>query len=224
MTKKYYCTLDTETIGGVISPDGFYHLGGIIHDRNGSIVGCFNYLVSEWFNEMLTDDYAKNKVEQYNTMLINGDATLIDTEENAIAMVNNLLNLYNVDTLLAYNSGFDFTKTKCKELIADRNFIDLWLMAVETICQKTSFKNFCQNNGKVTQYGRCKTNAQTLYAFITDDPHYKEEHTALEDSIIELEIFKACIKTHKPYTQNEHMNDISNWYLRIPKVKRKQTL
>ena len=40
---------------------------------------------------------------------------------------------------------------------------------------------------------RPRENAETLYAFLTNDPTYVEEHTALEDSKIELEILLATL-------------------------------
>ena len=77
-----YCTLDTETVGGATNPTGIYHLGGIIHDRNGNIYGCFNYLIAEMLDEIAMDDYAKKNIALYEEMLCEGTATLIDTQEN----------------------------------------------------------------------------------------------------------------------------------------------
>lgn len=219
MTKKYYCTLDTETYGGAQSPKGIYHLGGVIHDRQGAVVGCFNYVIAEHFDQIQLDDYAKKNADNYLEMLVDGNATLIGTEQQAIDSVTKLLDFYGVNTVMAFNSGFDFEKTKCKELVEGRNFIDLWLMALETICQKESFKEFCGQSNRKTANGNCKTNAETIYAYLRNDPQYKEEHTALEDSLIELEIFKACIKMHKRYTQNQHTNDNANWFMLLPKAK-----
>ena len=34
-----------------------------------------------------------------------------------------------------------------------------------------------------------------------------EEHTALKDAEIEMEIFLACLKMHKKYTKNVHQWD-----------------
>ena len=45
--KNVYCVLDTETYGGAAFPKGIYHLAGIIHDRQGNVYGCFNYLIAE---------------------------------------------------------------------------------------------------------------------------------------------------------------------------------
>ena len=215
---KIYCTLDTETVGGASKPTGFYHLGGIIHDRQGNVLGCFNYLVAEMFDLIKDDDYAKKNFDLYLEMVEQGTATMIDTQENAVAMVNALCNYYEVTTMTAFNSGFDYCKTMCELLLNGREFIDLWLMALECICQKTSYKKFCEESGRYNNKGNCRTNAESVYAYLIGEPTYCEEHTALEDSKIELQIFNACIKSHKKFTQNTHWFDSPNKFALIPKL------
>ena len=214
-----YCTLDTETVGGINNPLGFYHLGGIIHNRNGEVIGCFNYLIAEMLSYVLNDDYAKKSLPLYYEMLNNGTATLIDTQEHAIKVVNSTLEFYNVNVMTAFNSGFDYCKTMCAKLLEGREFIDLWLMALETICYKASFKKFCAKNGKYNNKGTCRTNAETVFAFLINDPEYCEEHTALEDSKIELQIFNACIKSHKRFTKNCHCFDSENKWGLFPRIE-----
>ena len=216
---KIYCTLDTETVGGATTPEGFYHLAGIIHDRQGNIFGCFNYLVADMLDRIEFDEYAKKNMPLYTVMLQEGSATLVDTQENAIAMVNAICEYYNVQTMMAFNSGFDYCKTMCRDLLEGREFIDIWLMALETICQKASYKKFCAENGRYNKKGNCRTNAETVYAYLTDTPEFCEEHTALEDSKIELEIFNACIKSHKRFTQNCHCFDCPNKWDLFPHIQ-----
>lgn len=218
MNKKIYCTLDTETVGGATNPLGFYHLGGIIHDREGNIYGCFNYLVADMFDLIEEDEYAKNNIDLYTDMVEQGLATMIDTQENAVAMVNALCNYYGVNTMTAFNSGFDYCKTQCADLLEGREFVDLWLMALETICQKASYRKFCAENGRYNAKGNCKTNAETVFAYIINDPTYCEEHTALEDSKIEKIIFDECIKMHKKFTPNTHCWDYEDKFSLFPKI------
>lgn len=219
MNKKMYCTLDTETVGGINNPKGIYHLGGIIHNRQGEVVGCFNYLIAEMLPYVLQDDYAKKNLHLYFEMLANGTATLIDTQEHAIEVVDSTLTFYNVGTMTAFNSGFDYCKTMCAKLLEGREFIDLWLMALQTICQKASYKQFCQDNERYNAKKTCSTNAETVFAYLTNNPCYVEEHTALEDAKIELEIFNACIKMHKKFTPNCHCFDYENKWGLFPKVE-----
>ena len=213
-----YCTLDTETVGGASNPLGFYHLGGIIHNRLGEVVGCFNYIIAEMLPYVLNDDYAKKNLPLYYEMLREGTATLIDTQAHAIEVVNSTLEFYNVGIMTAYNSGFDYCKTMCAELLEGREFIDLWLMALECICQKASYKKFCAESGRTNGKGGCKTNAESVFAYLIGNPTYCEEHTALEDSKIELEIFNACIKSHKKFTPNCHCWDFEGKFGLFPKL------
>ena len=120
--------------------------------------------------------------------------------------------------MTAFNSGFDYCKTMCAELLEGREFIDLWLMALETICCKKSYQVFCAESGRYNNRGNCQTNAESVFAYLTDNPNYCEEHTALEDSKIELEIFNACIKSHKKFTPNTHWFDSPNKFDLIPKL------
>ena len=136
--KNIYCTLDTETFGGASNPKGIYHLAGIIHTRKGEVLATFNYLISEHYNEIEKDSYAKRNFHKYADMIANGIVTSIPTEKMAVEMVNNLCEFYGVNVMTAYNSGFDFVKTECRELLNGRQFIDTWLMALQTIATKKS--------------------------------------------------------------------------------------
>lgn len=206
--KNIYCTLDTETFGGAVNPKGVYHLAGIIHDRNGKIFATFNYLIAEHFSEILKDDYAKQNFPKYLEMVNNGIVTMIATEEEAVKAVDELCNFYNVRFMMAFNSGFDYVKTICQSLIKNREFIDIWLMAVQTLTKIKKYSTFCRENGLKSSTGKSvATNAEAFYAYITNNADYKEEHTALEDSKIEMQIFLACLKTHKKFSRNVHCFD-----------------
>lgn len=208
MKKIVYCTLDTETFGGASNPKGIYHLAGFIHYRDGKIIAPFNYLIAEHFNKINKDEYAKKNFSLYLSMIERGEITVIDTEEHAVEMVDALCNLYGVRYMMAYNSAFDFTKTACSKLIENREFIDIYLMTLQTITQIHKYAKFCRENGFRSTSGRSvATSAESVYAYLTGNVDYKEEHTALEDSKIELQIFLACNATHKYYTKNMHQFD-----------------
>lgn len=208
MTKNIYCTLDTETFGGASAPQGIYHLAGIIHDRAGNIFASFNYLISEHYEEIERDSYAKKNFWKYLEMIRDGVVTMIPTEDMAVSMVDALCDFYGVRYMMAYNTGFDFCKTKCRSLIEDREFIDIYLMTVQTITHVKKYATFCRENGFRSSSGKSvATSAESVYAYLTNNTEYKEEHTAFEDSKIEMQIFLACIATHKRYTKNVHQWD-----------------
>lgn len=209
--KKMYCTLDTETVGGAATPKGFYHIGGFIHDRQGNVAAGFNLVVASMFEEIRYDDYAKKNWPLYEHMVTTGIATMVDTEDSAIKIINALCDFYNVHTMMAFNSGFDFGKTKASALIENRDFIDLYLAAAETLGQYKKYANFCRENHFCSSSKKnISMTAQSFYAFIISNPSYCEEHTALEDARIEMEIFKSIIKTHKKFTQNCVFYDAKN--------------
>lgn len=219
--KNIYCTLDTETYGGAATPKGIYHLGGVIHTRAGEVLATFNLLIAEHYDEIAKDDYAKKNFDRYAEMVENGVVSFAPTEEMAVAFVDDLLKYYGAKYVMAFNSGFDFTKTKCRELLNGREFIDIQLMALQTLAGKR-YADFCRDNDRLTASKKSvSTNAESFYAFITDQPDYCEEHTAFEDSKIEMLIFLACLRTHKKFTKNAHWWDYVNendaWYL-VPKV------
>lgn len=205
MNKTIYCTLDTETVGGASTPTGMYNLGCTIHDREGNIFATCSMLVMEHYDEIRTDDYAKKNFHLYEERLARGEMSAVATEEEAVSIVRNLCHFYGVRYVMAFNSGFDFCKTICRQLLDEFEFIDLWLMAVQTICHQKGYAKFCRENGFKSSTGKsCATSAESVYAYITGNPDYTEEHTALNDALIEMEIFVKCLSLHKKFTKNIH--------------------
>lgn len=205
MKKTIYCTLDTETVGGCANPKGMYNLGCVIHDKDGNIFATTSMLVMEHYNDIEKDTYAKNNFHIYEERLNNGTMSAVATERDAIEIVRNLCKFYGVKYVQAYNSVFDFEKTICRELLDDFEFIDIYLMALQTITHLKGYKKFCIENGFKSQSGKsCATSAESVYAFITDNADYTEEHTALSDAMIEKDIFVRCYKMHKKFTKNTH--------------------
>ena len=208
MNKNIYCTLDTETIGGAANPTGMYNLGCTIHDKDGNIFATTSMLIMEHFEEIRNDDYAKKNFPIYVERLERGEMSAITTEEEALAIVRNLCRFYGVKYVMAYNTGFDLVKTICRELLDEFEFIDLYLMALQTITHQKGYAKFCHENGFKSRSGKsCATSAESVYAFITNNPGYEEEHTALSDALIEMAIFVKCYSLHKAFTKNVHQYD-----------------
>ena len=208
MRKIMYCTLDTETVGGASEPTGTYNFGCTIHDREGNIFATCSLLVMNHYEEIKNDDYAKKNFPLYAERLKSGEITAVATEEEALSIIRNLCFFYDVKYVMAYNTGFDLCKTICKELTKDFEFIDLYLMALQTVTHQKKYAKFCiENNFKSKSGKSCATTAESIYAFITNNPSYKEEHTALSDAMIEMAIFVHCLKMHKKFTKNIHQWD-----------------
>ena len=140
MKKNIYCTLDTETVGGCTAPTGMYNLGAVIHDKQGNIFATCSMLVMEHYDEIAKDDYAKRNFPIYAERLARGEMTAVATEAEAVQMLSNLCHFYGVRYVMAYNSGFDFCKTSCKSMLDEFEFIDIYLMALQTITHKKGYR------------------------------------------------------------------------------------
>ena len=72
---------------------------------------------------------------------------------------------------------------------------DTMKMANDVIATTPSYKNFCLENGFVTKHKkpRPQRKAETLYRYLNNQTDYIEEHTALADSRIELEILLVAL-------------------------------
>lgn len=203
--KNIYCTLDTETVGGAASPTGMYNLGAVIHDKDGNIFATISVLVMEHYEDINKDSYAKKHFPVYAERLANGSISAVTTEAEAVSIVRNLCHFYGVKYVMAYNSCFDFCKTVCRDLLDEFEFIDLYLMALQTITHQKGFDKFCHENNFVSDSGKsCATGVEAVYAFITENPDFEEEHTALSDAMNEMAIFVKCYSLHKRFTKNCH--------------------
>lgn len=208
MRKIMYCTLDTETLGGASAPKGIYNIGGLIHNREGNIYASFNYIIAEYYREIDGAYYGKKTFPRYQEMINCGGATMVATESEAIQAINNLLNIYQVKYVMAYNTSFDFIKTAACALMENREFIDIYHMAFEIFSIRKSYRTFCADHNFFTKNHNCKLSVETMYAFLTNNPSFEEEHTAFSDASQEMEIFVRCVKAHKRYTKNVHHNDV----------------
>lgn len=204
--KTIYCTLDTETVGGFV-PTGMYNLGCVIHDRDGNIFATTSMLVMEHYDEISTDNYAKKNFHLYEERLANGTMSAIATEGEAVEIVRNLCKKYGVKYVMAYNTGFDFTKTACRSLLDDFEFIDIQYAFFDTIAKQKKYNRFCCENGYVTASGNIQMTAEIAYRFCSKDFDFIEEHTALNDAMIEMQIFLAVLSTHKKYPRNIHKSN-----------------
>jgi hypothetical protein len=56
-----------------------------------------------------------------------------------------------------------------------------------------AYQDFCDEHGLYSESGNYSTSAETAYKFVTKTIDFVEEHTALADSLIELDILVACV-------------------------------
>lgn len=202
MKKNVYAIIDTETANGFKNPY-CYDVAVIVFDKKGNEYFRKNWLVSNvWNNErMFKTAYYAWKRPLYDSI----EKEIVNTY-TFITELNSILENYEVNYLLAYNLKFDLNSINktvehftynSKFNTENVEYIDVWNVAIDILMNNNNYKNFCKENGFMSECGNYKTNAEVCYRFITKEILFDESHTAMNDCEIEKEIFMTCVKRKK---------------------------
>ena len=202
MKKNVYAIIDTETANGLKNPL-CYDVAVIIFNKKGTELFRKNWLVSNvWNNErMFKTAYYAWKRPLYDNI----EKEIVNTY-TFISEMNEIIDNYQVNFLLAYNLKFDLNSINktverftynSKFNTENVEYIDVWNVAIDIIMNNNSYKSFCRENGFVSDAGNYKTSAEICYRFLTNIIDFDESHTAMDDCEIEKEIFMTCVKRKK---------------------------
>lgn len=192
--------LDTETIS--LDKPFVYDLGYTIADADGNIIAKKSYVITQIWNnkELFATSYYAAKKPLYISRLKSKYSKKVSWG-NAMRYLANDIKKYGVTEIFAYNSKFDTRAL---------NFMCAWYKVVSglgsiqikdimkyiaPITETEDYKNFCEINGYMTAHKipQCQKKAETLYRYLTKNVDFTEEHTGLEDSLIELEILMVAL-------------------------------
>ena len=67
-------------------------------------------------------------------------------------------------------------------------------MAREILRDDDNYGEFCYNNDYLTKHGSRRYTAEIIYRWLTNDNEFAENHTGLEDVMIERKIFLFCVE------------------------------
>lgn len=202
MKKNVYAIIDTETANGLKNPL-CYDVAVIVFDKKGTELFRKNWLVSNvWNNErMFKTAYYAWKRPLYDNI----EKEIVNTY-TFISEMNEIIDNYQVNFLLAYNLKFDLNSINktverftynSKFNTENVEYIDVWNVAIDIIMNNNSYKSFCRENGFISDAGNYKTSAEICYRFLTNIIDFDESHTAMDDCEIEKEIFMTCVKRKK---------------------------
>ena len=206
----YYLILDVETANGLEQPL-VYDIGGVVADKRGNVYEKFSFVIRDIFvleRELMRTAYYADKIPEYVYGLRNGDREMVDFYQ-ARRYILNLMEQYNIHDVAAYNAHFDrnalnttqrwLTKSKSRYFFPyNTNFICIWNMACQTICQRKTYKEFCETNQYISKRGtNYSTSAETVYKYLTINPDFIEEHKGFDDVLIETYIMRRCFESHK---------------------------
>jgi len=207
--KNVILVIDTETVG---LEGHVYDMGWTITDKTGKILVERNWLVEENFTDpskMMGAFYAGKTFTHYAPMLQAGTITMRPWAEILGALRADLL-CYGVQTLAAYNAGFDLRviEQTHADLTGSDFFdfdglqiLDIWQFACETKLSQKGYARIARELGWVSPAGNIKTGAEFAYRFVCGDYSFIEDHTALSDARIETAILAECFRQKKrvPY-------------------------
>lgn len=207
--KTYYLTIDTETANGLDDPM-MYDIGGAIHDRKGNVEETFSFVIYDVFcadRELFDTAYYAEKRPMYERQIAAGSRKIVSiyTAKRHIA---ELCKKYNIKAIIAHNARFDYKSTNGTLRYVTKSKIRYFLpygipmwdtlkMAQDTICKQKTYQRWCAANGYLQKNGKVRATAEILYRYITGNNEFIEDHTGLEDVLIEKEIFAKCMAQHK---------------------------
>lgn len=211
----YRIVLDTETLGDVEDNKSImvYDFGYVVLDHECNIVETHRYLVKEVFcdraADMLTAYYA-NKLPEYHLAVCDGSLSVkpfIEIWQQFKKICAN----YDVKQIWAHNARFDRDALNNTIEILSNGFVRFFTpygvdwkctcaAAGETFCNSRNYFKFAAEHGFVSASGNVRTTAEAIYAYLTNNPDFVEEHTALSDVLIETEILRKALKQHKKMT------------------------
>jgi len=204
MRKNIYAVIDTETVG--IKKKLVYDLGMVITDKTGDIKLAKRWLVKEVMDIPLMEElpFYNKKIEKNAEGII--PTALVDIETE----INEIFAQFDVNVVVAYNLPFDFQAVKDtmsmfkieSKLFDNLEYFDLWNASCNSFLNQKNYKAVAREQGWFTKTGLISSNAENAYRYITGDYQFVEEHTALEDCIIETRILQEICRQKKAKQKN----------------------
>ena len=127
--------------------------------------------------------------------------TIIKSRNGLAMHFRNLFKKYpDISRFYAFNVSFDknilsnsMGETVFNAIFSGFSFHDIQTMFFFTHCNNIEYIRFCYKNGFLTAKGNCNTTAETFYRYYTKNPKYREKHLALDDVMMEFELFQSAI-------------------------------
>ena len=200
---------DTETIS--TEKRFIYNIGYLIINPDGKVLTSRDMLVRQVYDNkpLFATAYYANKRPLYTSKMKGRRTKKVSWGEACRIMLKDLKE-NNVLDGYAFNSSFDvssfyfthnFFGNKRRPL--DGIKVHDIMNNIKVFTQTEDYRKFCKANGFMTKNGRVKQTAEVVYAYITNNPDYAEEHTALEDSKIETEILLYALSKTESEVETE---------------------
>lgn len=194
------CIFDTETTS--IEKPFVYNIGWVIYNtEERKIVYKAEYVAEQiWHNlELFTTAYFADKRDWYIGQMKSRKITMEKLGYITQTMCR-VFKQFNVQGAYAYNSNFDekvFAFNcdwfKIKNPFDNIPIYDIRGYVHKKIAFTERYQQWCKDNEAYTDSGNYSTTAENVYRYISSNSDFIESHTALDDSLIELQILQFCI-------------------------------
>ena len=209
MNRYFHILLDTETANSLDYPMNYNTAWSVI-DQHGNVYEDFNFINKDIFfgcPELMQSAYYARKIPQYLEQIERGEIKVASWYEIRDAF-RKCCEKYHIKAIIAHNAHFDYrscTMTQRYETCSKYRYffpkgVEIWdtlAMARDVIAPMPTYRKWCEVNGYVLKNGQPRLTAEILFRFISKDNAFVEEHKAMEDVVIEREIFWYCIRKHK---------------------------
>ena len=208
-TRNNIMVIDTETVGTFGQPL-VHDLGYVIIDKDFNVLKKDRFLTKElhgighWI--LKTSDFYKEYDKDYKHARETEKVLKWADISKAVA---DAIKEYKVSTISAYNLQFDYKAIHYTDELFNgkhlskvldhktKNLLCIYNLACETVLNTDEYRNFCSENGYISESGNFRTGAEFAYRYIVQDTEYIEKHTALADAEDETVILKYIVNTVK---------------------------
>ena len=202
-----FLVIDTETTNSIDDPFA-YDVGFAVVKTTGEVIESHSYVVADIFldNELMSFAYFADKVPQYWEEIKSGKR-LLRRFKTIKSILRDVVSLYGIRYVVAHNASFDYRSLNyTQRLLTSSKYryflpwgVEMWdtlKMARECLGKNEEYRQFCIDNGYT--YGKeekpqLRFTAEIIHRFLTGNLDFVEEHTGLEDVLIEKDILAYCI-------------------------------
>ena len=202
-----FLVLDTETTNSIDDPFA-YDVGFAVVKATGEVLESHSYVVADIFldKDLMSSAYFADKIPQYWEEIKSGKR-ILRRFKTIKSILRDVVAQYGIRYVVAHNASFDYRSLNyTQRLLTSSKYryflpwgVEIWdtlKMARECLGKNEDYIQFCIENGFV--YGKeekpqLRFTAEIIYRFLTGNLDFIEEHTGLEDVLIEKDILAYCI-------------------------------
>ena len=202
-----FLVVDTETCNTIDDPFA-YDVGFVVVKATGEVLESHSYVVADIFldKDLMASAYFADKIPQYWEEIKSGKR-ILRRFKTIRSILRDVVAQYGIRYMVAHNASFDYRSLNyTQRLLTSSKYryffpwgVEIWdtlKMARQVLGKDENYRQFCIDNGYT--YGKeekpqLRFTAEIIHRYLTGNLDFVEEHTGLEDVLIEKDILAYCI-------------------------------